>query len=77
MTDPSYRCASATGRSEPYFSSETSRSRLSSANLEQNHHVYRNHPQNLDYHGEHLALAVYKLLRALFALLSHPLHSCS
>lgn len=48
----------ATGRSEAYSGSETSRSRLSSANLEQNHHAYRNHPHSLDYHGEHLAVAV-------------------
>ena len=57
VSDPSYRNGCATGRSEAYSSSETSRSRLSSANLEQNHHAYRNHPQNLDYHGEHLPVA--------------------
>lgn len=45
--DPSCRNGFATGRSEVYSSSETSRSRLSSANLEQN---LRNHPQSLDYH---------------------------
>ena len=60
--DPSYKCASATGRSEAYISSETSRSRLSSANLEQNHQVYCNHLQSLDYHGEYLAIAVYNFL---------------
>ena len=57
-TDLSCRNGFATGRSEAYSSSETSRSRLSSANLEQNHHAFRNHPQSLDYHGEHLAAAV-------------------
>ncbi|KAL3138982.1 hypothetical protein ABBQ32_005788 [Trebouxia sp. C0010 RCD-2024] len=50
VTDPSGRTAFVTGRSELYSSSETSRSRLSSANLEQNHHAYRNHPQSLDSH---------------------------
>ena len=58
VTDPSYRSGFVTGRSEAYSGSETSRSRLSSANLEQNHHAYRNHPQSLDYHGEHLAVAL-------------------
>ncbi|KAL3131031.1 hypothetical protein ABBQ38_000350 [Trebouxia sp. C0009 RCD-2024] len=53
VADPSGRNGFATGRSEVYSSSETSRSRLSSANLEQNHHAYRNHPQSLDSHGEH------------------------
>lgn len=52
VTDSSYRNAFANGRSDAYSGSETSRSRLSSANLEQNHHAYRNHPHNLDYHGE-------------------------
>lgn len=54
--DPSCRNGFATGRSEVYSSSETSRSRLSSANLEQN---LRNHPQSLDYHGEHLASGMF------------------
>lgn len=52
VTDPSYRNGFANGRSDAYSGSETSRSRLSSANLEQNHQAYRNHPHNLDYHGE-------------------------
>ena len=56
MTRPANfsHCASAAGRSEIYLSSETSRSRLSNANLEQNQHAYRNHPQVHDYHGEHI-----------------------
>ena len=58
VADPLYRNSFATGRSEAYSGSETSRSRLSSANLEQNHHAYRNHPHSLDYHGEHLTVAV-------------------
>lgn len=47
--DPSHRSTTATCRSEAPLSSETSRSRLSSTNLEQNHYAYRNHPQSMDY----------------------------
>ncbi len=47
----SHRSTTATSRVEAPLSSVTSRSRLSTANLEQNHHAYRNHPQSLDYQG--------------------------
>ncbi|KAL0047754.1 hypothetical protein WJX82_011072 [Trebouxia sp. C0006] len=49
IPEPSHRSTTATSRVETALSSETSRSRLSTANLEQNHHAYRNHPQSLDY----------------------------
>ncbi len=51
IPEPSHRSTTATSRVETALSSETSRSRLSTANLEQNHHAYRNHPQSLDYQG--------------------------
>ncbi|DBA83954.1 TPA: hypothetical protein ACH3X1_006448 [Trebouxia sp. C0004] len=47
--EPSHRSTTATSRVETPLSFETSRSRLSTANLEQNHHAYRNYPQSLDY----------------------------
>lgn len=50
VPDSCYRSAGTTCRSEVPLSSETSRSRLSSANLEQNYLAYRNHPQSLDSH---------------------------
>lgn len=49
IAEPSHRSTTATSRVEAPLSCETSRSRLSTANLEQNHHAYRNHPQSLDY----------------------------
>ncbi len=51
LAEPSHRSTTATSRVDTALSSETSRSRLSFANLEQNHHAYRNHPQSLDYQG--------------------------
>lgn len=71
VTDPSGRTAFVTGRSELYSSSETSRSRLSSANLEQNHHAYRNHPQSLDSHGEHQAVPLCWVLALLVVAVAH------
>lgn len=47
IAEPSHRSTTAASRVETALSSETSRSRLSTANLE--HHAYRNHPQSLDY----------------------------
>lgn len=49
IAEPSHRSTTAASRVETALSSETSRSRLSTANLE--HHAYRNHPQSLDYQG--------------------------
>ncbi len=51
IPEPSHRSTTATSRVEAALSSESSRSRLSTANLEQNHNAYRNHPQSLDYQG--------------------------
>ena len=50
--DPCLRSTGATCRSDAPLSSDTSRSRLSSANLEQNLYTYRNHPQSQDYQGK-------------------------